>query len=180
MDKNNRILIHLCIGVMLAVFLVGCNKTNKINTETEVMVDFPKNDDEYPKNDIVLINGEVHKLKDIEKAYGDVKISGEIEIRLKKENHRLEVVLPQRDNIHLWDVGLKEHIDLISYSKNYIPIENEKIKDGESATIQKFVFEVPSDDNINILFKWSNVNDIEKSFKEKEENYLLKIKVSHE
>ena len=57
--------------------------------------------------------------------------------------------------------------------------EEYHMPDGVSANLQTFCFKISKENDVIISFKWSNINDIEKSFNDKEEYYLLKIKIFH-
>ena len=51
--------------------------------------------------------------------------------------------------------------------------------EGRSAEVQRFKIQVAMDETTEILLKWSNINEEDKLFKDKKEDYLLKIVVSY-
>ena len=59
------------------------------------------------------------------------------------------------------------------------PIKNENMVEGPSAAVQKFVLNVAREETSEILLKWANVDEVDKLFKDKKEDYLLKIVVSY-
>ncbi|SHF06827.1 hypothetical protein SAMN02745784_02692 [Tissierella praeacuta DSM 18095] len=177
MVKNYRILIVMFLTTML-IFFVGCSNSNVI--ENGEQIDFPKNDNGYPQGNIVVINGEEYHLDKIEQAIVNSHIEHEIDLKLNdKAEDFVEVILPQNNPISLWSVETKEYIDLVSYSKDELKIEDKNILDGVSANLQTFRFIISKENDVTISFKWSNINEIEKSFNDKVEYYLLKIKISH-
>lgn len=88
----------------------------------------------------------------------------------------MEVILPQNNSINFWSIGVNEEIDFISCHKIDYPIEDNGIVEGVSATMQKFCFIVRSEKDTSIFFKRSNVNKIEKSFNDIDDNYLFNLK----
>ena len=106
-------------------------------------------------------------------------MGSEIEVKMDQDSDIVEIVLPQRLPINYWSLDEKEYMNLISYNMIDFPIKNENMLEGPSAAIQKFVICVAKDESTEILLKWSNINEIDKLFKDKKEDYLLKIKVSY-
>mgnify|MGYP000105725121 FL=1 len=51
--------------------------------------------------------------------------------------------------------------------------------EGISTAVQKFKIQVSTDETTEILLKWANINEVDKLFKDKKEDYLLKISVSY-
>lgn len=175
MDLYKRILA--CVLLLVTLTLVGCNSISDMERNTTM--DFPKTDKGYPQGNIVMINGKEYPLKNIEEATANSKISYEIELNLKdKAEGTIDVVLPQNSSINLWSIESNERIDLISYNKINCEIKNTDMIEGISSKLQKFQFVVPPEEDTSVSFKWSNVNEIEKSFNDKQESYLLIIKIS--
>lgn len=105
------------------------------------------------------------------------KVNDEKEIELK-DLKVVEVTLPQRIPICLWSIEMKDYIDLVSYSNDTIEIEDKNKLEGPSPNLQTFRFKVYKENDVTVSFKWSNINEIEKSFNDKEAYYLLKLKIS--
>ena len=176
MKINRKILVSIFMMVII-ILSVGCSNSILNNKEE---IDFPKDDKGYPQGNIVLVNGKDYILENIEKSTVSSHITHEIDLKLEeKADDIVEVILSQNNPINLWSIQENEDIDLISYNKLELKIEDKNMLEGVSARLQKFSFRVPTDKSIIISFKWANVNEIEKSFKDKKENYLLKIKISH-
>ena len=171
MSIYKKISIALLMISMIILF-VACRNHVKLNNKEEVF--FPKGDNGYPQNNIVMINGKQYLLKHIESAMNNSHVIHEIDLELSEET---EGILPQNIPINFWSIGVNEEIDFISYHKIDYPIEDKDIVEGVSATLQKFCFIVPLEKDTSISFKWSNVNEIEKSFNDRDENYLFKIKI---
>ena len=70
-------------------------------------------------------------------------------------------------------------MNLISYSRFDFSIKDEIMVVGQSRALQKFVLSLLRGETSEILLKWSNVNEIDKSFMDKKADYNLKIKVSY-
>ncbi|EFE27711.1 hypothetical protein HMPREF0389_01342 [Filifactor alocis ATCC 35896] len=175
MSIYKKISIALLMISMIILF-VACRNHVKLNNKEEVF--FPKGDNGYPQNNIVMINGKQYLLKHIESAMNNSHVIHEIDLELSEETEGMvEVILPQNIPINFWSIGVNEEIDFISYHKIDYPIEDKDIVEGVSATLQKFCFIVPLEKDTSISFKWSNVNEIEKSFNDRDENYLFKIKI---
>jgi cation/multidrug efflux pump len=162
----------------LLVFFVRCNNGNVIKNGEQI--NFPKDDNGYPQGDIVVINGEEYHLDKIEQAIADSHAEHEIDLKLNdKAEGFVKVILPQNNPVCLWSVESNEYIDLVSYSKYELKIKDKNILDGVSANLQTFRFTISKEKGVTVSFKWSNINEIEKSFSDKVEYYLLKIKISH-
>lgn len=73
----------------------------------------------------------------------------------------------------------KEYLNLVSYSIVDFPIKNENMLEGPSASVQKFVLSLAKGESTEILLKWSNIDEIDKLFKDKKEDFVLKIKVTY-
>lgn len=178
MDMHKKILnILICILVSTAIVLGGCNGgvTLGKNTKTE----FPMDEKGYPQGNVVIINGRVHNLDKIKNALTSSHVESEIGLKLEEESGNVvEVTLPQRIPICLWSIEMKDYIDLVSYSNDTIEIEDKNKLEGPSPNLQTFRFKVYKENDVTVSFKWSNINEIEKSFNDKEAYYLLKLKIS--
>lgn len=173
MAIHKNILISLLL-ILLIFLMCSCNNITKVvYQQTEVVnevdyIDFPKDIQGYPKRELVIINGNIYSLENIEKP----QTLSEIEIKIEEDNN-IEVVLPQYLPTYFWSIEESENIDLISYTKNEQPVQY--AVEGKSANLQIFTFNTLVDDSI--LLKWSNINELGKSFTDKKEEYLLKIKI---
>lgn len=176
MDIDKRILVAISL-ISLLIFAIGCGRNGG---EKRAQIDFPKDANGYPQRDIVVINGEKYDLDNIEKAIVTSQIKHEINLKLTGKTETLEVILPQNNPINLWSIEDSKYMDLVSYNKEPVTIENKDMLEGASVNLQKFRITIPQDENINLSFKWANVNEIEKSFNDKVENYLLTIKISRQ
>ncbi|WP_454963606.1 hypothetical protein [Filifactor alocis] len=175
MSIYKKISIALLMISMIILF-VACRNHVKLNNKEEVF--FPKGDNGYPQNNIVMINGKQYLLKHIETATNNSHVIHEIDLELSDETEGMvEVILPQNNPINFWSIEMNEEIDFISYHKIEFDIEDKDMIDGVSGTLQKFCFIVPQEESTSISFKWANVNEIEKSFNDRDENYLFKIKI---
>lgn len=178
--------------VIFAITISGCGnevktqssasssqeKGSSVSVKEDILSTFPLDEKGYPLKNIVIINGEQYPLDNIEEAILDAHLEKEIDIKLGDETgNMVEVILPQNNPICLWSIEAKAYIDLISYSKNTIKIDDKNMLEGTSANLQTFRFRVYEDD-VSVSFKWSNVNEKEKFFNDKKENYLLKLKIS--
>lgn len=135
---------------------------------------------------IVLIFpvGEGNKLIDrsidiVGHSHIDSKVDYEIEIKMEKKSNIVEIVLPQYLPINNWSIEEKEYVNLISYNKTDFPIKDGDMIEGISTAVQKFKIQVSTDETTEILLKWANINEVDKLFKDKKEDYLLKISVSY-
>lgn len=169
--------IMFCAFVVSTILLSGCNggATLEKNAKTE----FPMDEKGYPQGNVVIINGRVHNLDKIKNALTSSHVESEIGLKLEEESGNVvEVTLPQRIPICLWSIEMKDYIDLVSYSNDTIEIEDKNKLEGPSPNLQTFRFKVYKENDVTVSFKWSNINEIEKSFNDKEAYYLLKLKIS--
>lgn len=168
--KKKILLTLLSIILVPAIFiLAACSKTENQKNNT----DFPLDEKGYPKNDVVLINDKSYPIEIAKSSKGN----SEVVIKLEEESDVVDLVVPQYLPINIWSVDEKNILNLISYSKIDFKIEDKDMVEGISNSVQKFQFQVPQGET-TILLKWSNVNEIEKTFKDKNEDYLLKVVVS--
>lgn len=165
--------ILFCAFLMSFMFLLaGCKKEP---AQENKEVDFPLDDKGYPQNNIVTINNKAYPLD----LVGESHMGSEIEVKMDQDSDIVEIVLPQRLPINYWSLDEKEYLNLVSYSRIDLPIKNENMVEGSSASVQKFEFRLAKGENSEILLKWANVDEMDKLFKDKKEDYLLKIKVSY-
>ena len=110
---------------------------------------------------------------------GESNRGSEIEIKMDGDRDLVEIVLPQYLPIKFWSIDENEYLDLVSHSRIDFPIKDENMLEGPSASVQKFELSLAKGENTEILLKWANVDEVDKLFKDKKEDYLLKIKVSY-
>lgn len=174
--KYKKVLIIL-LGALLISFmflLTSCSKESA-TVKDDKEVDFPLDDKGYPQNNTALINNKACPLDFVGESHRD----SEIEIKMDENSDALEIVLPQGLPINYWSIDEKEYLNLVSYSRIDLPIKDENMVEGPSASVQKFVLSIPRGESSEILLKWANVDEVDKLFKDKKEDYLLKIKVSY-
>lgn len=159
--------------ISLTFLLVGCNE--KLLMEEKVDVEFPVDENGYPKNNIVLINNKSYPIQ----LVGDSQSNSEIKIKIEKKSDIVDIVLPRYLPINSWSIEEREYMSLISYNRINFPIKDKNMSEGISSEIQRFKINVQMDENTEILFKWSNINEIDKLFNDKKEDYLLKIVISY-
>lgn len=170
--------ILICVFTIPAIFLlVGCN--GKSALEEKMDIEFPVNEKGYPQSNIVMINNKSYPVEIVGNSHTDSKVDSEIQIKMDKKSDIVEVILPQYLPVNYWSIGEKEYINLISYSRTSFPIKDKRMMEGRSAEVQRFRIQVAMDETTEILLKWSNINEANKLFKDKKEDYLLKIVVSY-
>lgn len=172
--KRKKVLsILLCTFLMSFLFLLTSCSKESVSENKEV--EFPLDDKGYPKNNLVMINNKACPLD----LVGESHMGSEIEVKMDQDSDIVEIVLPQRLPINYWSLDEKENLNLISYIMTDFPIKNENMVEGPSAAVQKFVLNVVRGEASEILLKWSNVDEVDKLFKDKKADYILKIKVSY-
>lgn len=169
-----KILTILIGSFLLSVMflLTSCSKEPVAENKE---VEFPLDDKGYPQNNLAMINGKSYPID----LVGESHSSSEIEVKMDQDSDIVEIVLPQRLPINYWSLDEKENLNLVSYSMIDFPIKNENMLEGPSPAVQKFVLNVAREETSEILLKWANVDEVDKLFKDKKEDYLLKIKVSY-
>ena len=182
------LVILLCAFMVPVMFLLGgCSKisvsddkkTDDKKEDNEMDVEFPLDEIGYPQNNVVIINNKSYPIEIADDSHIDSMVDSVIRIKMEEENDIVEVILPQYLPIAGWSIEEKEYINLISYSRIEFPIKDEHMLEGITSVVQKFQLQVAKDQTTEILLKWSNVNEIDKLFKDKKEYYLLKIVVSY-
>lgn len=165
--------ILLCAFLLTFMFLLtSCSKEPVAEKEE---MEFPLDDKGYPKNNVVMINDKTYPID----LVGESHMGSEIEVKMDQDSYIVEIVLPQRLPINYWSLDEKENLNLVSYSMIDFPIKNENMLEGPSAAVQKFELNVARGETSEILLKWANVDEVDKLFKDKKADYLLKIKVSY-
>lgn len=122
-----------------------------------------------------MINGKSYPIDFV----GQSQMESEIEVKMDGDRDFVEITLPQGPLINYWCLDEKEYMDLLSYSRIDFPIKDENMVEGPSAAVQKFEINVARGENSEILVKWANVDDMDKLFKDKKEDHLLRIKVTY-
>lgn len=107
-------------------------------------------------------------------ASGEVHTGSEIEVKRDKGREDLEISLPQYLPINTWSLEEGDYLDLTSYNKIAYPIKKENMLEGISPNVQNFKIQL-LEGGTDLVFKWANVNEADKPFKDKQEDYLLKI-----
>lgn len=167
--------LTILLGAILLSFMFILTSCSKESAQNNKKMEFPLDDKGYPKNNIVMINGKAYPLD----FAGESHRGSEIEVKMDQDSDIVEIVLPQRLPINYWSFDEKEYLNLVSYSMIDFPIKNENMLEGPSSAVQKFVLNVAREETSEILLKWANVDEIDKLFKDKKEDYLLKIKVTY-
>ena len=167
--------IFFCAILVFFMFLItGCEKESVLQKE-EYEIEFPLDDKGYPKNNLATINNKSYPLDLVGESHRD----SEIEIKMDQDSDLLEIIFPQYFPINYWSLDEKEYLNLISYSRFDFSIKDEIMVVGQSRALQKFVLSLLRGETSEILLKWSNVDEIDKSFMDKKADYNLKIKVSY-
>lgn len=167
--------IFFCAILVFFMFLItGCEKESVLQKE-EYEIEFPLDDKEYPKNNLIMFNNKSYPLD----LVGESNRDSEIEIKMDQDSDLLEIIFPQYFPINYWSLDEEEYLNLISYSRFDFSIKDEIMVVGQSRALQKFVLSLLRGETSEILLKWSNVNEIDKSFMDKKADYNLKIKVSY-
>lgn len=177
MIKQKRFLIIMISLLFLSVFILSsCN--NK-NTDThEKSVDFPLDDKGYPQNNVVIINGNTYSIDLKNNSNENSKTKTKIELNLSDDKKDIEIILPQYLPINSWFFDEKNYINLKTYEKLEYPIKKDNMIEGISPFVLKFNIEVSDSETTELVFKWANINEANKSFEDKNEDYLLKIAIT--
>ena len=165
--------ILLCAFLVSFMFLLASCGKEPVAEKKEM--EFPTDDKGYPQNNLVMINDKSYPIDFV----GQSQMESEIEVKMDGDRDFVEITLPQGPLINYWSLDEKEYMDLLSYSRIDFPIKNENMLEGPYAAVQKFELNVARGENSEILLKWANVDDMDKLFKDKKEDYLLRIKVTY-
>lgn len=169
-----KVLTILIGSFLLSVMFLLTSCSKEPVSENKEM-EFPLDDKGYPKNNLVMINDKTYPLELVGESHRD----SEIEINMDGDRDIVEITLPQYLPINYWSLDENEYMNLVSYSRIDFPIKDENMVEGPSAAVQKFVLNLASGETSEILLKWANVDEVDKLFKDKKEDYLLKIKVTY-
>lgn len=167
--------LTILIGSFLLSVMFLLTSCSKEPVSENKDIEFPLDDKGYPKNNLLMINNKTYPID----LVGESHMGSEIEIKMDQDSDIVEIVLPQRLPINYWSFDEKEYLNLVSYSMIDFPIKNENMLEGPSPAVQKFVLNVAREETSEILLKWSNVDEVDKLFKDKKADYLLKIKVTY-
>lgn len=175
---KKALVILICIFTIPAMFLLGgCNESSALKEKMEI--EFPTNEKGYPQSNIVIINNKSYPMEIAGNSHVDSKVDAEIQIKMDNNSDVVEVILPQYLPVNYWSIEEKEYINLISYDRTSFPIKDEDMPEGISAAVQRFKIQVATDETTEIMLKWSNIDEADKLFKDKKEDYLLKMVVSY-
>lgn len=167
--------LTIFIGSFLLSVMFLLTSCSKEPVSDDKEMEFPVDDKGYPQNNVVMINKKAYPID----LVGESHMGSEIEIKMDGDSDLVEIVLPQYIPINYWYLNEKENLNLVSYSMIDFPIKNENMLEGPSPAVQKFVLNVAREETSEILLKWSNVDEVDKLFKDKKADYLLKIKVTY-
>lgn len=163
--RISAVFIIIFISVLLVcIYNLNNSLQDKTNTSKTDKIEFPVDNEGYPKDSVILINGKEYNLKK------------EQTITINKENIKdnLVIILPEGSAIYRWFLKEDKDIDLMSYMRTGIPIKS-TVKEGNSNIITKYEFNKP--DTGIIEFKKSNINEKGKEYLSKEPISKLIIKV---
>lgn len=179
MEIYKKVLVILiCVFTIPVMFLLeGCTERSAL--EKKMDIEFPMDEKGYPQSNIVMINNKSYPIEIVGNSHTDSRVDSEIKIKMEEKSDIVEVILPQYLPINYWSIGEEEYKNLISYSRTSFPIKDKYMIEGVSAEVQRFKIQVAKDETTEILLKWSNINEADKLFKDKKEDYLLKIVVSY-
>lgn len=163
--------VLLCAFLLSTMFLLASCGKEPVAEKKEM--EFPIDDKGYPQNNLLMINDKSYPIDFV----GQSQMESEIEGKMDGDRDFVEITLPQGPLINYWSLDEKEYMDLLSYSRIDFPIKDENMVEGPSPAVQKFVLNVTRGESSEILLKWANVDDMDKLFKDKKEDYLLRIKV---
>lgn len=161
MNMYKKILIVAAMGIV-SVLCMCCGKKEKgvVNQE------------KVPTTTSVIINDTEYSLKDMEKKDGS-RIEYSLEVPGTEEG-KIEVILPKISNVNTWWFGESSEVDLLSYSKYRMNPDMDEVREGESDEVQRFELYCERE----VIFKWSNVNEAEKAFADRDAQYTLTIKIT--
>ena len=127
--------IFFCAILVSFMFLItGCEKESVLQKE-EYEIEFPLDDKEYPKNNLIMFNNKSYPLD----LVGESNRDSEIEIKMDQDSDLLEIIFPQYFPINYWSLDEEEYLNLISYSRFDFSIKDEIMVVGQSRALQKFV-----------------------------------------
>ena len=175
-NKYFKVLKYVLVFFLMLSLVVAFEGQSNLGMK-DAGIDFPKDEKGYPKNDIVMINGKSYAINIAKSLDEKVEKEHEMEIDLKGKDNIVDVALPQWSVINYWI--MEESLSLTSYNIIDFPIDDKDVLEGTSNRVQRFKIKVADDEKTTWIFKWSNVNEMVKAFKDKKADYILKITVSH-
>ncbi|MDD6351131.1 MAG: hypothetical protein PUG16_01870 [Lachnospiraceae bacterium] len=184
MAKGKGTVLSILVTVLL-ISLVACgsagsqagsSKRSSSGKESGA-ADFPVDDNGYPKKSVVLINGKEYSLTNIDQAIADTPKQQTMNLKVKKDQTSLKVVLPRISLIYFWSADPEESLSMTSYKKDSVEIKKEKILEGTSPELLTFEFELPPEDS-DLTFQMANINDVEKAFSDQKAIYQLTIRIT--
>ena len=175
-NKYFKVLKYVLVFFLMLSLVVAFEGQSNLGMK-DAGIDFPKDEKGYPKNDIVMINGKSYAINIAKNLDKKVEKEQEMEIDLKGKDNIVDVALPQWSVINYWI--MEESLSLTSYNIIDFPIDDKDVLEGTSNRVQRFKIKVADDEKTTWIFKWSNVNEMGKAFKDKKADYILKITVSH-
>ena len=175
-NKYFKVLKYVLVFFLMLPLLLACESQSNLGMK-DAGIDFPKDKKGYPKNDIVMINGKSYAINIAKNLDKKVEKEQEMEIDLKGKDNIVDVALPQWSVINYW--SMEESLSLISYNIIDFPIDDKDMLEGTSNRVLRFKIKVADDEKTTLIFKWSNVNEMGKAFKDKKADYILKITVSY-
>ena len=175
-NKYFKVLKYVLVFFLMLSLVVAFEGQSNLGMK-DAGIDFQKDEKGYPKNDIVMINGKSYAINIAKSLDEKVEKEHEMEIDLKGKDNIVDVALPQWSVINYWI--MEESLSLTSYNIIDFPIDDKDVLEGTSNRVQRFKIKVADDEKTTWIFKWSNVNEMGKAFKDKKADYILKITVSH-
>lgn len=175
-NKYFKVLKYVLAFFIVLSLVVACESPTNSGMK-DAGIDFPKAEKGYPKSDVVIINSKSYAINIAKSLDEKVEKEQEMEIDLKGKDNIVDVALPQWSVINYW--SMEESLSLTSYNIIDFPIDTKDMLEGTSNRVQSFKIKVPDYEKTTLIFKWSNVNEMGKAFKDKKADYILKITVSH-
>lgn len=175
--REKMLITTLCLLITLSLFLLS-SCTNKQSLTSEKSIDFPLDSNGYPKNDVVIVNGKPYPINLKDYPHEASEFDAKIKIKMQEDTDNVEIILPQYLPINYWSIDESNFLNLNSYVKTICPIKEKHLLEGVSPAVQQFNIQVPEKEISEIYLKWTNINEADKSFTDKDEDYLLKIVIS--
>ena len=165
----------IIVGALLAICLLvsGCGSGTVFDKTTGASLEFPLEDDGYPKEGVALINGKTFELENYGNIYHGE--TGEGRLSVKAEGGVLEIAGANGGAVTEWRVS--DNVGLQSRSEYEPEISADDIKDGASGTVQGFVLSVPLEKTEIVLRHVNTLSAAGKTFDEFEYDYQLIITV---
>lgn len=166
--KKNMFFV-LCLLVSSLLFISACS--NKIASK------FPKDEEGYPEQNYVMIDGEVYEVEKKEDLYGKDESDNPDEkvIDISTNKDEVEVVLPAGNCFDEWVISPKNDVAEKTFEKFKVKGE---LRDGGPANFVD-VYKVKVNGDETIEFKNVNVTN-EEEYEAKKAYFVLKIRVKKE